>query len=356
MINGEFLAKVASEMMDVYSVTPPSCGADAAAGNYRTQLAQVAAASEKALWRGILVPHNLHDVDPWLVAGHLGTVTDSLVPLLALQPACTPPHLAAACAAAYATLYGRPIYFNFVAGAREDEMRQIGDDLTHDERYERLREYGDVLRALLNGETVDTESRFYTYRGLTLAPRPEVLAQCKIFIAGSSPASMSVATQIADVIVTHPAPHAEWRRDFLEPLRATGYARGLGIRLGILCREDRDEAWELARQRFPETWIGRQETLLKTRSQNTWSRKLAVRAIAQEADQHDAGQPPDPYWLGAFRTGRASAPFLVGDYGTVAERLAEYARDGVGSLLLNGCADEDFAHIRTAVELTGSAL
>lgn len=339
--------------MDVYSVTPPSCGADAATGEYRTQLAQVAVASEKALWHGILVPHNLHDVDPWMVAGHLGMVTDSLVPLLALQPACTPPHQAAACAAAYATLYHRPIHFNLVAGAREDELRQIGDDLTHDERYERLREYGEVLRRLLNGEQVDTGSRFYTYRGLTLQPWCEVLTRCRVFIAGSSPASMSVATQVADVIVTHPAPHGEWRRDFLEPLRATGYSRGLGIRMGIICRESPDEAWRIARQRFPETWIGRQETLLKTRSQNTWSRDLARRAIAEEADHQDGHQPSDPYWLGAFRTGRASAPFLVGDYATVADRLAGYARDGVGSLLLNGCEDEDFAHIRTAVELTG---
>lgn len=334
--------------MDVYSVAPESVSPhETFSDSYRTRLGAAARDSERAGWTGILVPHNLHEVDPWLLAGYLGAVTDTLIPLLAVQPACMPPHTAAATAAAYAMLYDRPLYFNLVAGARDDEMRRIGDRLSHDERYERLRQYGRILKALLRGDVVDESSEYYDYQAFRLEPRPEVLTQCKIFVAGSSPASLRVALDVADVVVTHPAPFADWRDDFLAPLLASGYSGEIGIRIGMICRPDRDEAWEIAARRFPESWQGRQETLLKTHSQNAWSRDLAVRSMtAEAADEHR-----ETYWLGAFRSGRASAPFLVGGHGEVRARLAEYAGAGVRHVLLNGSYEDDFADIRESINV-----
>jgi len=333
--------------MHLYSVTPESTQ-PAGAPTFRERLDTSAARCESAGLTGILVPHNMHEVDPWMVASYLGSVTDRLIPLLAVQPASTPPHTAAACAAAYAALYDRPLHINLVAGAREDELRGIGDGLGHDERYDRLREYGTILRSLLTGGTVDTDSTYYRYTRHRLVPCPEVLAQCRIFVAGSSPASLAAATGVADVVVTHPTPFAEWHDDFLAPLLAAGYAGELGIRIGILCRPDRAEAWRVAREQFPRSWIGRQETLLKTRSANSWSRELAVLAVAREAASDDES---DPYWLGAFHSGLASTPFLVGTYADVAERLAHYMAAGVGHILLTGSRDDEFIHIQRGIRL-----
>ena len=332
--------------MYVYTVTPESVGNDEDAGeNFRTRISQAAEASEQAGWTGMLVPHNLHEVDPWMVACYLGSVTESVIPLLALQPASTPPHAAAAAAAAYALLFDRPMYFNLVAGARDDEMRRIGDDLTHDQRYERLRQYGSILRRLLQGESVTESSGYYVYNRFRLEPWHEALSQCKFFMAGSSDASMSVAADIADVIVTHPVPYADWRESFLEPLRLTGYDREIGIRIGIICRPDAGDAWQAALGRFPESWVGRQETALKQISQNVWSRNLALRAMTENPEFADTAAERDPYWLGAFRSGRASAPFLVGSYAQVSAKLGEYTDAGVSQLLLSGSHSDDFEHI-----------
>ncbi|HEV2343294.1 MAG TPA: LLM class flavin-dependent oxidoreductase [Actinocrinis sp.] len=345
--------------MHVYAVTPETVvRSHEPAQDLRTRLAHTAQSCEEAGWQGILVPHNLHEVDPWMVATHLGAVTRHLIPLIAVQPACTPPHTAAACASAYASLYQRPLFFNLVAGARDDEMRQIGDTLSHDQRYDRLREYGHVLRALLGGEKVNHEGEYYSYRNHRLEPCPDVLRQCKIFVAGSSPASLSVATDIADVIVTHPAPYAEWRDRFLTPLQERGFRGELGIRIGVVCRPETDGAWNLAEARFRQTWLGRQETLLKAQSQNVWSRELAERAVA--ADETTGGSVDasarDPYWLGAFQSGRASAPFLVGSYAEVGARLGEYLRAGVGHVLLNGVDDDDYQFTQTGLETAASLL
>jgi alkanesulfonate monooxygenase len=249
-------------------------------------------------------------------------------------------------------LYDRPLHFNLVAGARDDEMRQIGDDLPHDRRYDRLREYGRILKALLRGDVVDESGEHYQYRRFRLEPRPAVLERCRIFLAGSSQASLDTAAEIADVVITHPAPYSDWREAFLEPLQEIGYSGEIGIRIGILCRSDADEAWRIATERFPESWIGRQETLLKTRSPNAWSRELAQRAIAEEGEP--AGAERDSYWLGAFKSGRASAPFLVGTYAEVARRLGEYTTAGVRHVVLNGGLDEDFEHIRAAILRAGA--
>lgn len=340
--------------MDVYSVTPESVSEhqEFHAG-LSDRLRETAAAAEHAGWAGILVPHNLHEIDPWMVATYLGAVTTRLIPLIAVQPASIPPHAAASCAAAYAMLYGRPLHFNLVAGARDDEMRRIGDELTHDQRYDRMREYAKVLRGLLHGDTVTLAGDYYAYRRFRLEPRPEVLSQCKIFVAGSSPASLSVAMDVADVIVTHPAPFGSWREEFLNVVRESGFGGELGIRIGVISRPDSDSAWRLAEDRFPQSWQGRQETLLKTRSQNSWARGLAQLAVADEkiadekvADEEAAAAPGrDPYWLGAFTSGRASAPYLVGGYDEVGAALAEYVRAGVCHVLLTGAPEEDYEHI-----------
>jgi alkanesulfonate monooxygenase len=332
--------------MDIYSVLPEAVGEfEDFSDGYRTRVTATARASEEAGWSGGLIPTFLHEVDPFMVASYIGSVTDRFIPLIAVQPTCTPPHAAASCAAAYAMLYDRPVYFNLVAGARDDEMRRVGDLLTHDQRYDRLREYGKVLRELLDGGAVDLAGEYYRYRRYRMAPRPAVLEQCKIFVAGSSPAGREVAPQIADVVVTHPKPFPEWQEDFLAPLRAKGYAGEIGIRIGMVCRETPHEAWQVARTRFPESWIAQQETLLKTQSPSVWARDLARMAVSAET-----GEPIDPdgagvYWLGAFRSGRASAPFLVGSYAEVGAALGEYLGAGVGHVILATAPDEDFGHI-----------
>lgn len=337
--------------MHIYSVTPESMSPfEEFDEDFRTRLTRAAAGYERAGWSGVLVPHNLHEVDPWVVAAYLGSVTDRLLPLIAVQPSSLPPHTAAAMASAYATLYGRPLHFNLVAGAREDELRSTGDLLGHDERYERLLVYGRVLRGLLAGEEVSEEGPHYRYERFRLEPRPEVLARCLLFVAGSSPAGLRVAKEVADVVITHPAPYPEWERDVLEPLLADGYRGTFGIRIGIIARSDPLEAWRTARDRFPETWRGRQETLLKTLSQSNWSRQLATRAVAEESTP-DASKVPDPYWLGAFRNGRASAPFLVGSHEDVGARLGAYLAAGVEHVLLNGSYETDHEDINRAFEV-----
>lgn len=341
------------DVVKVYSVTPEFADR-VSEGDFAARIARTARASEAADWDGILVPHNLHELDPWLLSAYIGTTTSRLVPLVAVQPACIPPHTAAAMAACFAGLYHRPIYFNLVAGAREDELRSIGDELSHDERYSRMGEYAAVLRRLLAGDELTAAETHYTYKGYKLEPRPDVLDGCLTFIAGSSPASLAVAVEHADVVVTHPAPITEWRENHLTPLLATGYSGAIAVRIGIVCRDSREEAREVAMSRFPSSRLGRHKTLMKARSPNSWSRRLAELAIVEDKQGSVPGDLSGTYWLGAFRSGRANAPYLVGSYDDVAAALGAYLDDGVRHILLNGVHDDDYEHARRGIELAAS--
>jgi alkanesulfonate monooxygenase SsuD/methylene tetrahydromethanopterin reductase-like flavin-dependent oxidoreductase (luciferase family) len=338
-------------MVQVYSVTPESLTPDDERGvSLHNRLAHTVRAAETMGCHGMLVPQNMQEIDPWMVACQIGSLSSTLTPLIAVQPACVSPHTAAAAAAAYALLFSRPLYFNLVAGARNDELLQIGDTLDHDQRYERLRAFARLTRGLLDGERVTGDGHFYHYLDFRLQPCPDVLKECRFFVAGSSTASRSVAAE-ADVVITHPAPVGDWLDGSITPLRTGGYTGAVGIRIGIVCRPDSKEAWEVADRRFPESWVGTQETKLKTLSTNSWSRDLAQRVMRD----HGAEGARDPYWLGAFKSGRASAPFLVGNYREVADRLSQYVDGGVEHIVLNAVVDEDYEHVRNALRMVEPA-
>jgi alkanesulfonate monooxygenase len=335
-----------------YSVTPETFNeCDPTAATYPDRLRLTVRRAEDNGFLGILVPHSLHEIDPWMVAAKIGAETTSLRPLIATQPTAIPPHTAAQAGAAYAAMYGRPLDFNLVAGANPTEMQSVGETMSKEGRYARLRSWALVLRRLLNGEVVNWDDEYFCYREFVLRPCPDALKLCRFFMAGSSAASQVIAAEVADVAVTHPLPFDEWSTITLPQLREAGFDGALGIRVGVLARDSAREAWDLARERFPRTWRGDQETNLKTISTNTWSKQLAAKALAADRGGEVSAEADGVYWLGAFVNGGASAPMLVGSYNEVATALGQYALAGVRHVILTGIHDDDYLHTKRVIDL-----
>jgi len=79
--------------VDIYCVLPEAVGEfEVFQDSYRKRLTDMAHVAEGSDWTGGLIPTFLHEVDPFMVASFLGAVTDRFIPLIAVQPACTPPH------------------------------------------------------------------------------------------------------------------------------------------------------------------------------------------------------------------------------------------------------------------------
>jgi alkanesulfonate monooxygenase len=168
---------------------------------FRDRVTEVARWSENYGCRGILVYTDNSLVDPWLVAQTIIERTQSLIPLVAVQPVYMHPYTVAKMVSSLGHLYDRAVYLNMVAGGFVNDLKALADTTPHDRRYDRLREYTGIIKQLLAGEVVTAEGDFCRVERLRLAPalRPELFPW--ILVSASSPAGLATARALDAVVV-----------------------------------------------------------------------------------------------------------------------------------------------------------
>ena len=307
-----------SAPLELFSTCPQS--KDPHPGRYRERVAEVARWSERAGYRGMLVYTDNGLVDPWLVAQVVLDATEELCPLVAVQPVYMHPYAVAKLVTSIAHLYERRVYLNMVAGGFRNDLRALGDETAHDERYDRLVEYTLIVKRLLAGERVTGDGR-YPLRNVELAPPLPPALQPGIFVSGSSDAGQRAAQALGATTVRYPRPPDE------EAPRADG--QPAGIRVGVIARDDDETAWEAAAERFPEDRRGRvTHALAMQTSDSHWHRRLSELGRTGPSERN-------PYWLGPFEHYKTFCPYLVGSYDRVAEELARYLRLGFRTFILD---------------------
>ena len=322
--------------IEIFSTCPQIEATDGRA--YMQRVADAARWSERWGCKGILVYSDNRQLDPWLVSQLILQHTQTLCPLVAVQPVYMHPYTVAKMAATLGRLYGRRIYLNMVAGGFKNDLIALNDPTPHDRRYDRLTEYTQIVRRLLEGQTPATfAGAFYHVRELSLTPAlpPELFPG--IFVSGSSEAGLRAARAIGATAVKYPkGPDQE-----PEP----GEGIDAGIRIGIIAREDGAEAWAIARERFPEDRKGQLTHQLAMKvSDSVWHRQLSQLARATSTGEH-------PYWLVPFENYKTMCPYLVGSYERVGEELARYLGMGYRSFILDIPPDEaELRHTRAAFD------
>jgi alkanesulfonate monooxygenase len=305
---------------------------------YRQRVQDVARWADQAGYRGILVYTDNQLVDPWLVAQIVIEATDQLCPLVAVQPVYMHPYTVANMVSSFANLYGRRIYLNLVAGGFRNDLTALGDETPHDERYRRVVEYTEIIKRLLRGERVSLDGDYYTIANLSLAPKlpPELFPG--IFISGSSDAGVAAARAIQATAVKYPKPADE-------EVSISADGAGIGMRVGIIARDDDTHAWRVARARFPEDRQGQVTHALAMKvSDSQWHRELSRLGKRPPSETN-------PYWLGPFENYKTFCPYLVGSYERVAEELARYISLGFGTFIVDIPPDqEELEHTGVAFE------
>ncbi|MEK8174692.1 LLM class flavin-dependent oxidoreductase [Streptomyces sp. M19] len=129
-------------------------------------MVQIARRAETYGIDGLLIFYNHQNFDPWVIAATVLQHTTDVTPLVALQPYALPPFTAAKLIHNLTVLHGRRLDLNLITGAAKDELDQVKDPLSHDERYQRAVEYATVVRGLLSSnKPFFHEGAFYQYRG-----------------------------------------------------------------------------------------------------------------------------------------------------------------------------------------------
>src|SRR5262249_55763721 len=166
---GPRTAAPAVETFDLYTTCPPFQGGDPA--SYLKQVCAVSRWIDRAGCKGMLVYTDNGLLDPWLVSQAVIQSTESLPPLVAVQPVYMHPYSAAKVVATLRYLYGRRLCRTMAVGGFRNALIAPTDPTPHDRRYDRLVEYTTIIQRLLAGGAVTFEGVFYRVENLTLKPQ-----------------------------------------------------------------------------------------------------------------------------------------------------------------------------------------
>jgi alkanesulfonate monooxygenase len=271
-------------------------------------------------------------IEPWAAAQYLLAETRRLCPFVAVNPIYMHPFTAAKMIASLTLLYNRKIYLNLITGTATSYLESMDDHLTHDDRYERLVEYTQLVMSLLVDSSRTFEGRFYKTKSLYLRHTIPAGLLPSSFLAGQSEAARRTAATLSATSM-----------HMLPPRLAGGLDGVRGVNLGIVTRPTEAEAWRVARSLFPEDRTGqRMLTFSMNNTDSEWKKRLAL-ATEREAEA-DAG-----YWMGPFRNFQADNPYFVGDHDHVAALIARCVQAGVKAFILDlPPAEEEFANVRIA--------
>ena len=323
----------------VFSTCPAASHVDR---EYVAHLIEVAQWSEEAGCTGSLIYTDNSLADPWLIAQLVIQNTRRLCPLVAVQPVYMHPYSVATMVSSLAGLHGRPVFLNMVAGGFKNDLVSLDYSTGHDQRYDRLVEYTEIIQNLLAGDSPTTlEGQFYRVKNVVLSPALPESLRGGVLMSGSSPAGLAAARKTGATAIQYPEP----------PEKRVPVPDGQesGIRVGIIARETEAEAWATAFERFPEDRKGQITRTLATKvSDSDWHRQLAE--LAEAAKEHRT-----TYWLRPFENYHTNCPYLVGNYEQVGEEISKYLNLGFRTFILDiPTAKEEFVHIRRVFEMAGA--
>ena len=292
--------------------------------------------SEELDCHGVLIYADDGLVDPWLLAQIVVQNTQRLIPLVALQTTHMNPYSVAKLVSSIAHLHDRRIALNMMAGEFRNDLITVGDTKRHDDGYGRLTEYTQIVRRLLESDGADGRTgRFDLVKNLRMTPPLPYELRPEIFVSGSSAAGLAAARELGAIAVK-----------FLQPAEFEAADRDVapakvkcGARVGIVAREDGEEARQIALKRFPPDRRGQFAGLAMKASRSRWHQQL------WQLDENPLSEDK-PYWLSPMRNHKTLCPYLVGSYSRVALELRRYFVLGFRTFILDIPPSRDeLAHV-----------
>ena len=289
----------------------------------------------------LLLTGNDTYVEPW-IAAQSAIDRYGVSPLVAVNPVYAHPFTVAKMVSSLAYLYGKNVFLNMVTGTSLSQHAALCDPLDHDEKYERLLEFTQIVQQLTEGSAapVTFKGEHYSIEDLALHPPIPKELLPEYFIAGHSEKAQFVKDQTGAVGMHMLSGKLD---DIPEGVR--------GIHFGLITRERDDDAWDAAEERYPEDARG--QYVLEKSMKNTdsvWKKRLKFAADTE--DKSDNG-----YWLAPFRSFQADCPYFVGGHERVKNLIVTLVRKGIKHIILEVPeTEEDFAEVSKAYALAEAEL
>lgn len=297
----------------------------------------MARAHEDAGFDRALLPYYSTSPDDILLAAHAASVTTRLSFMIAHRPGFTAPTLAARQFATLDQLTRGRVAIHIITGGEDADMRQDGDFLGKDERYQRTDEYLDVVRRVWTSDKpFDHDGRFYRFERAYAEVKPLQRPHIPIYFGGASEAALAVAGRHADIYALWGETHAQVR-ELTGKVRAAAARHGRQLRFSLSLRpilaDTEEKAWakadailERAKALIDKTGFARRADPANAGSQ----RLLQAAAQGPRLDKR--------LWTGmaALTGAKGNSTSLVGTPQQVADALMDYCGLGITTFLIRG--------------------
>jgi alkanesulfonate monooxygenase len=285
--------------------------------------------AEDAGIESVLMSFSRYEPDTLVIASALGQLTKKLKFIVAYRTGFMQPATFVQQVNTLSGLIDGRVALNIVAGSSTAEQRGYGDFLDHDERYARADEFLEICHAFWrnNGEVIFKGDYFQVESGQLSTPfmAPDRNAP-EIYVSGHSMQAERLAQRQGSC----------WLRlidtpENLEPLVMRHRQNGIEmcLRLCVICRPTRDEAWSAARALLPDDDTEKQERkILNSSDSQTLKQALA------KADE--VGWLNENLWAGLVPFYGSSAITLVGTPVELARAFLEYKAVGITQFIISG--------------------
>ncbi|WP_419842206.1 LLM class flavin-dependent oxidoreductase [Candidatus Poriferisodalis sp.] len=294
--------------------------------------AQIVAAAERNGFDNVLLPSGYSlGIDATAFAAGIATQTERINLLLAVRMGeMWPPQLARQLATIDHMAAGR-LTVNIISSDLP------GAPLPSGPRYRRTREYLEVLRTLLDGESVEFDGEFVKVQ-LDPPRVGTVSGRCPPFyFGGFSEDAKHTAAVAADVFLNWPdtvAGVAATVSEMRERAAAVGRQLTFGLRSHVIVRPTSAEAMAATRRLVSRLDDGAGAAI---RARSLDSASVGVQRQAELRSGADAdGFAEEGLWTGIGRARSGAGAAIVGDPDEVAAKLRAYQAVGIDAFILSG--------------------
>jgi alkanesulfonate monooxygenase len=299
-------------------------------------LQQIAQAVDRLGYVGALLPTGRSCEDAWVVASTLIPVTQRMKFLVAIRPGLMLPGVAARMAATFDRLSEGRLLINVVTGGDPVELAGDGLHLNHEERYHLTDDFLTAWREISTGTSSFKGEYLDIREGKLLFPTVQK-PHPPLWFGGSSAIAQEIASKHIDTYLTWGEPPAQVAQKIEEVKQLAdreGRRLNFGIRLHIIVRETKAQAWEAAND-----LIRHVDDQAIAKAQQVYARMDSV-GQKRMSQLHGGSRSnleisPDLWTgVGLIRGGAGTA--LVGDPEIVAARILEYADLGIDRFIFSG--------------------
>lgn len=187
-------------------------------------------------------------LEAWSTAAALAAVTEKIEILTAVRPVFHNPAVTAKMAANIDHISNGRFTLNIVSGWWAEEAKQYGGAFTeHDERYDRTKEFVEILKGLWSEETFSYKGKFYNIENTKLSPKPVQKPNPTLYAGGESEKAKEVISSLCDsyVIHGHTVEEAKVKIDDMKQRRkevGREPFHTIGMAAYVICRDTEEEA------------------------------------------------------------------------------------------------------------------